>query len=165
MRRIYAAVVILTLLLASGSPLRAEDLGEEGSEYPVFTWAHWHLHHKPSGMTTDQWRAELTSLADAGDPEAQYLVGRLKEAAEGGYVYALEELGLAYFGSGEYAVAFPMLLGSARMGLRGNVTDALAEMYDHGWGTPIDPLKACYWRQYGCGKPKPTGPVIDIISD
>lgn len=180
----YAGVLILTLLVAPVGRAHAEGTSEQGSEYPVFTWAHWHLHRQPSSMDADQWHAELMSLAAAGDPEAQYLVGQSYEhgrdglapdqsraialyrlSAEGGYAFALERLGLDAFRSGAYGAALPMLLGAARMGLRGPVTDALAEMYDHGWGVPLDRQEACYWRQFGCGRPKPAGPVIDLTSD
>lgn len=184
MQLAYAGVLTLTLLLVPVGRAHAEEMSEQGSEYPVFTWAHWHLHKRPSSMDADKWHAELMSLAAGGDPEAQYLVGQSYEhgwnglaldqshaialyrlSAEGGYVFALERLGLDAFRSGEYDTAFPMLLGAARMGQRGPVTDALAEMYDHGLGTPLDRLKACYWRQFGCGRPKPAGPVIDLTSD
>jgi hypothetical protein len=159
MRLPYAVALGLALLAASVGRAQAEEFGLRDPEYPTFTWAHWHLHQQPSRISNDEWRAELMALADAGDPEAQYLVGRKQEAAEGGYVYALEELGLDHFRRGQYDAAFRMLLGAAQMGLRGPVTEALAEMYDQGWGTPVDHLKACYWRQYGCGRPSRVDPL------
>jgi TPR repeat protein len=156
------------LLFASGA--QAEGGGELSAEYPVFAWAHWNLHEQPNRVGDAEWRAVLMALADEGDPEAQYRVGRLREAAEGGYVYALEDVGLDYFRRGQYDAAFRMLLGAARMGLRGDVTEALAQLYDNGWGTPRDKMKACYWRRSGCymnrkgARPRvPKGPTIVIV--
>jgi TPR repeat protein len=148
MQHAYAVVVLSALLL--GQTAEAEAEGELGSGYPLFLYAPWKLHEQPRGVSAEQWRAQLLSLADAGDPEAQYRVGRLREAAEGGYVYAMEALGLEFYRNARYGEAFPMLLGAARMGMRGKVTDALAKMLDKGWGTPRDKLKACYWRRSGC---------------
>src|SRR4051812_38432245 len=110
MQHTCAIAFIVTLLLAPIAQAAAEAGGVDSAPYPIFLAVHWNLHPRPSGVSDGVWRAELMALADKGDPEAQYLVGRIQEAAEGGYVYALERLGLDQFRAGKYDAAFPLLL-------------------------------------------------------
>jgi TPR repeat protein len=113
----------------------------------------------------DQALDRLRPLAAQGNSEAQYALGTMLEAGRGvaqdksaalklyqqsadaGYPFAQKKIGLYYYFAKQYDQAFAMLRSLTQMGFRGEVSGALAEMYRHGLGTPVDEAKAECWMR------------------
>jgi TPR repeat protein len=109
--------------------------------------------------------ARLTPLADKGNAEAEYALGRLMAEGKGvpadpagalklyvrsavaGYPFAQREVGLLEFSAGRYDKARDILLALAQEGFRGKVSAALSKMYAKGLGVPQDQAKADCWAR------------------
>ncbi len=88
----------------------------------------------------------MKELGQGGPPDMTKALELYHQSAEGGYIFAISKLAHYYYFQREYDEAFPFLLQLARMGARGIVPIALAEMYEHGWGTAVDLEKSACWR-------------------
>jgi TPR repeat protein len=123
----------------------------------------------------DQALDRLRPLASQGNSEAQYALGTMLEegrgvprdqsaalklyqqSADAGFPFAQKKIGLFYYFSKQYDQAFAILRPLTQMGFRGEVSGALAEMYRHGLGTPVNEAKAECWMR------KTTEPVMKSI--